>query len=164
MGRVRAIIHDAKFPKELWAEVAQTVVYLKNRSPALALDDIMPFDAWYGRKPALDHLRILGCTAYVYVPAEKRIKIDDRAEIGQLVGYGTANNQWKVWILEREVVVIIHLRLPFPVPRDLKDLIEFGLQRGGIHARHEKANVMPVFERVCWFYLGAPTIVTRRDK
>jgi len=105
MGRVRAIIHDAKFPKELWGEVAQTVVYLKNRSPTAALDNTTPFEAWYGRKPALDHLRILGCTAYVHVPAEKRIKIDDRAEIGQLIGYGGANNQWKVWIPERETVV-----------------------------------------------------------
>src|SRR5271163_3411151 len=67
MGRVRAIIDDAKFPKEIWDEIAETVVYLKNLSPTSALNNLTPHEAWYGTKPNLQHLRILGCTAYVHV-------------------------------------------------------------------------------------------------
>src|SRR5271155_2443600 len=48
--------------------------------------------------------RILGCTAYVHVPEEKRIKLDSHALKGQLIGYG-GTNQWKVWVPERNEVV-----------------------------------------------------------
>jgi len=106
MGRTRAIIEDAKFPKELWAEIATTVVYLKNRSPTVALDNITPYEAWYGEKPDLHHLRILGCTTYVHVPEEKRVKLDSHTLKGQLIGYGTATNHWKVWIPEHGDVIV----------------------------------------------------------
>jgi hypothetical protein len=104
MGRVRPIIEDAKFPRELWEEIAMTVVYLKNLSPTAALDNITPHEAWYGTKPNLQHLRVLGCTAYVHIPEEKRIKLDNHTMKGQLIGYG-GTNQWKVWIPERNEVV-----------------------------------------------------------
>src|SRR5271169_1936915 len=100
MGRVRAIIEDAKFPRELWDEIAKTVVYLKNRSPTAALNNLTPYEAWHKRKPNLQHLRILGCTAYVHIPEEKRIKLDSHTMEGQLIGYG-GSNQWKVWIPDR---------------------------------------------------------------
>ncbi len=104
MGRVRAIIEDAQFPRELWDEIAMTVVYLKNLSPTAALDNLTPHEAWYSVKPNLQHLRILGCTAYVHVPEEKRIKLDSHTMKGQHIGYG-GTNQWKVWIPERNEVV-----------------------------------------------------------
>ena len=56
-------------------------------------------------KPNLQRLRILGCTAYVHVPAEKRIKLDSHTMKGQHIGYG-GTNQWKVWIPDRNEVVI----------------------------------------------------------
>src|SRR5205809_6374511 len=104
MGRVCAIIEDAKFPRELWDEIAITVVYLKNRSPTAALNNLTPHEAWHKTKPNLQHLRILGCMAYVHVPEEKRIKLDSHTMEGQLIGYG-GTNQWKVWIPERNEVV-----------------------------------------------------------
>src|SRR5271167_3054287 len=51
MERTKAIIADGKFPKKLWAEIAATVVYLKNRSPTVALDNITPYEAWHKKKP-----------------------------------------------------------------------------------------------------------------
>ena len=104
MGRVRAIIEDAQFPRELWDEIAMTVVYLKNLSPTAALDNITPHEAWYGTKPNFQHLRVLGCTAYVHAPEEKRIKLDRHNMKVQLIEYG-GTNQWEVWIPERNEVV-----------------------------------------------------------
>jgi hypothetical protein len=104
MGRVRAILDDAQFPREIWDEVAVTVVYLKNLSPTSALENLTPHEAWFDKKPNLQHLRVLGCTAYVHVPEEKRIKLDSHTMKGQLVGYG-GTNQWKVWIPARNEVV-----------------------------------------------------------
>ncbi len=70
MEQVRAILSNTKLPKELWSELASTVVYLKTRSPTRALTGRTPFEAWYGRKPNVSHCRILESIAYVHVPKE----------------------------------------------------------------------------------------------
>ena len=69
LDRLRAILAETGLRKDLWAELLSTVVYLKNRSPTTALTDSKtPYEAWYGRKPALEHLRIVGCVAYYHLP------------------------------------------------------------------------------------------------
>jgi hypothetical protein len=52
--------------------------YLVNRSPSSMLDDKTPHEAWYAKKPSLQHLRVFGCDAYVHVPKENRSKLDKR--------------------------------------------------------------------------------------
>ena len=39
---VRAMIHSADIPKELWAELADTAAYLRNRLPTHANKEISP--------------------------------------------------------------------------------------------------------------------------
>ena len=34
--------------------------------------DKTPYEAWFEQKPAVDHLRVLGCDAYVHVPKDER--------------------------------------------------------------------------------------------
>ena len=104
MERVKAIIAESKLDKRLWMEIADTVVYLKNRSPTSAVATT-PYELWHGAKPDLSHLRIIGSTAYVHVPKEKRTKLDTHSHKGILVGYG-GTNQYKVWDLTRNDVVV----------------------------------------------------------
>ena len=104
MERVKAIIAEAKLDKRLWMEIADTVVYLKNRSPTTAVATT-PYELWHGVKPSLSHLKIIGSTAYVHIPKEKRIKLDTHSHKGILVGYG-GTNQYKVWDLTRNDVVV----------------------------------------------------------
>ena len=105
MERVKAILADSRLSKELWMEIANTVVYLKNRSPTAALDGKTPYEVWYGEKPDLSHLRILGCTAYVEIPKEKRVKLDSHSDKGYLIGYG-GTNQWRIWVPSRNDVIV----------------------------------------------------------
>ena len=42
-------------------------VYLLNRLPTRSLDGKMPHEAWYNKKPAVHHLRVFGCVAYMKV-------------------------------------------------------------------------------------------------
>ena len=105
MERVKAIIAEFKLDKRLWMELAETVVYLKNRSPTTAVTTT-PYELWYSVKPDLSHLRIIGSTAYVHVPKEKRIKLDTHSHKGILIGYGGGTNQYKVWDLTRKDIVI----------------------------------------------------------
>jgi len=43
--RTRAILTSAKLPARLWGKAIMTVIYLKNRSPTTALDQITPYEA-----------------------------------------------------------------------------------------------------------------------
>src|SRR5436190_8648807 len=85
-------------------ELANTVDYLKNRSPTSAVATT-PYELWNGVKPNLTHLRILGSAAYIHVPKEKRTKLDTYSHKGILVGYG-GTNQYRVWDLTRKDVVV----------------------------------------------------------
>jgi len=43
-----------------WAETLNTAVYLKNRSPAKGLEFKTPYEALYGFKHGIKHLRVFG--------------------------------------------------------------------------------------------------------
>src|SRR5579859_6948889 len=105
MKRVKAIIAEFKLDKRLWMELAETVVYLKNRSPTSAVTTT-PYEMWHGNKPGVAHLRIIRSTAYVHVPKEKRTKLDTHSHKGIMIGYGGGTNQYKVWDLTRDDIVV----------------------------------------------------------
>ena len=106
MDRARAILAQTGLPKILWMEIAAAIVYLKNRSPTRSLKGKTPYEAWFGRKPDLSHLRILGTPTYIHIPEEKRVKLDTHSHMGQLIGYGDTANQYRVWDhIKKDVVV-----------------------------------------------------------
>ena len=103
--RTRAILHDSGLPKDLWMEIASTVVYLKNRSPTRTLSTT-PYEAWYRSKPDLSNLRIIGSVGWVHIPIQKTTKLDDRSIECWLVGYGGAANHYRLWNPVRKDVVV----------------------------------------------------------
>ena len=47
MEMVRCMLHDASMLQKLWAEVASTAVYIRNRCPTSTLaNNITPYEAW----------------------------------------------------------------------------------------------------------------------
>ena len=64
----RSMLLDAKLSKKFWAESVTTAVYPRNRCPSKAVMGKMPYEAWFGQKRTVDHLRVFGCGAYVHVP------------------------------------------------------------------------------------------------
>ena len=70
-----AMLHDQGLLKFLWGEVANTVVYVQNRSPHQALDFKTPEEVFTGKKPDVSHFKIFGCPVYFHVPKEKRNKL-----------------------------------------------------------------------------------------
>jgi hypothetical protein len=105
MERVRAIIAEVKLDKRLWMDLADTVVYLKNRSPTSAVATT-PYELWHRVKPNLSHLRIIGSTAYIHIPKEKHIKLDTHSHKGIMIGYGGGTNQYKIWDLIKKDIVV----------------------------------------------------------
>nr|GEU67695.1 retrovirus-related Pol polyprotein from transposon TNT 1-94 [Tanacetum cinerariifolium] len=52
-------------------------------------------EAWNGLKPTVSHLRVFGSIAYVHVPSQRRLKLDDRSEKHVFVGYDKQSKCYK---------------------------------------------------------------------
>lgn len=72
------MITDARTPRFLWAEAVDTANFLTNRSSTRANGGSSLYLQLFGQVPDLSHLRIFGFLAYVQVPKERRIKLEDR--------------------------------------------------------------------------------------
>ncbi|WVZ90458.1 hypothetical protein U9M48_036759 [Paspalum notatum var. saurae] len=74
----------------------QTVlVYILNRSPTKALNGKTPYEAWHGRKPAVSHLRVFGCLAFVKELGHIG-KLDDRSTPGVFIGYTEGSKAYRI--------------------------------------------------------------------
>eukprot|EP00798_Chlamydomonas_sp_ICE-L_P010061 gene10061-biopygen7245 len=69
--RSTALLLTSKFPNMYWAEMVKSANTLRNLSPSSSSDKT-PYEMFYGTKPNVDHLRIIGCTAYVQIPVKSR--------------------------------------------------------------------------------------------
>ena len=63
----RSLLKGKHLPIQFWTKTIATVVYLLNISPTKAVMNRTPFEAWYGMKPSVRHLRIFCCIAYALV-------------------------------------------------------------------------------------------------
>jgi hypothetical protein len=56
-----------------------------------------PFELWYGRRPAVHHLRTFGCIAYVKDTTPHLKKLDDRGRKGIFIGYEKGSKAYCVY-------------------------------------------------------------------
>jgi transposase InsO family protein len=82
----RALLKQRGMPTVFWGEAVVTAVYILNRSPTKALNGRTPYEAWHGRKPAVSHLRVFGCFAFVKELGHVG-KLDDRSTPGVFERY-----------------------------------------------------------------------------
>jgi transposase InsO family protein len=64
VGMAQALLKQRGMPAVFWGEAVVTAVYILNRSPTKALNSRTPYEAWYGRKPTVSHLRVFSCLAF----------------------------------------------------------------------------------------------------
>ena len=64
-------------PYKFWAEAVTTAIYLINLSPTKAVLNKTPYEAWSGKKPSVEHLKIFGCIVYVLINAHERHKLEE---------------------------------------------------------------------------------------
>ena len=95
--------HDG-LPKVLWAELVNTAAYVINRTGVSSVDGKSPFELWFGKKPGLKHLRVIGTMCYVHIPVQKRKKLDKKALKCVLIGYDNDDN-YRVWNRESNSVL-----------------------------------------------------------
>ncbi|KAI5334921.1 hypothetical protein L3X38_025054 [Prunus dulcis] len=93
----KSMLHEKGMPYFLWTEAVHTAVYLLNRCPTKALNNITPFEAYSGRKPGIAHLKVFGFLCYVHVPTELRHKLEPKSTKGVFVGYATCEKGYRVF-------------------------------------------------------------------
>ncbi|KAG7594051.1 Integrase catalytic core [Arabidopsis thaliana x Arabidopsis arenosa] len=89
MEMTRSMMKHMHLPNYLWGETIRLTTYLLNRVVTRALKDMTPYECFRGKKPSMDHIRIMifGCIAYAKVDKPHLRKLDDRSRI--LIHLGT---------------------------------------------------------------------------
>jgi hypothetical protein len=93
LNKVRALLFSANATKTYWAEAAQAVVYLYNRTPHAGQGFVTPFQKRFGTLPDLTNIRTWGSTAYTKIHNTK--KLDPKCNKCVLVNFG--ENQYKLY-------------------------------------------------------------------
>ncbi len=89
MARSRTMRVGAGVPENRWDEFYNTACYLYNRTPSSSLPPgKTPYELFYGSPPKVDHLREIGCRAFVLIPTHNA-KIRARSFECILIGYGS---------------------------------------------------------------------------
>jgi hypothetical protein len=94
---VKTMIHDKGMLQQLWGEAANTAVYLMNRHPTVAVEGKTPFEAWCGRKPSVNHLRVFGSICYAHIQKELKQKLDESSEKWIFAGYSSQTKGYRLY-------------------------------------------------------------------
>jgi transposase InsO family protein len=93
----RCLLKSMKVPAKFWGEAVKTAVYILNLSPTRSLEGRTPFEAWYGKKPSVRHLRTFGCVAYAKRVGPGITKLADRSVSGVFFGYEPRTKAYRVY-------------------------------------------------------------------
>ena len=81
---------------ELWGDFLIAVVYVLNRVIS-STSTKTPYELFFGTKPDLNNLRVIGCRAYPHTPDPIRKSLDPKSKPCWFVGYGDGQKGWIVW-------------------------------------------------------------------
>ncbi|WVZ50199.1 hypothetical protein U9M48_001476 [Paspalum notatum var. saurae] len=93
----QCLLKSMDVPAAFWGEAVKTAVYILNRSPTKSLDGKTPFEAWYKRKPSVQHLRTFGCVAFVKIVGPGVNKLADRSVPGVFLRYEPGTKGYHVY-------------------------------------------------------------------
>ena len=88
---VRVLLYSAGLHAKFWSAALLHAVYLHNRRCHRLLK-ITPFEAWYGIKPNLKHLKIFGSRVSVKRTGKRRAKLDRHSFRGIFLGYSATDH------------------------------------------------------------------------
>jgi hypothetical protein len=65
-----------------------------------------PEEAFSGKKPNVENIRIFGCPVYSHIPKGKRNKLEPSGKKGIFVGYSDSSKAYKIYILEQHKIKV----------------------------------------------------------
>ena len=64
LDMVRSMMSLTDLPLSFWCYALETTAFTLNRALSKSIE-MTPYELWFGKKPKLSFLKILGCDAYV---------------------------------------------------------------------------------------------------
>jgi len=92
----RSMMVHSSADKSLWGEAIMTAMYLRNRSETSTLPDMTPYEAWFGKKPGVSHLKVFGTKAVVLDKTRKG-KFSQKGIEHILVGYSETAKAYRLF-------------------------------------------------------------------
>ena len=97
MSKTLAAMSDSGLAPTYWGDVFLASVYVNNMTYTSANKDFTtPFERFYGYKPQVGHLRVIGSIAWLYIRRALRNKLEKKAIPCSLVGYSEHSKSYKV--------------------------------------------------------------------
>jgi transposase InsO family protein len=93
----RCMMKSKSVPAHFWGEVVTTTVYVLNRSPTKSLEGVTPYEAWHGKKPSVEHLRVFGCVGHVKNNGPGVKKLTDRSTKMVFLGYAEGTKGYRMY-------------------------------------------------------------------
>lgn len=143
MEKVRCLLLDSKLDNKFWAEAALTAVYLLNLLPK-GKELKSANELWNGENIDMKKLRIFGETAMIFVPKEKRKKLDQKSEEGIFIGYEP--NGYRIYnsmsnkVVIAKDVIFLKNEIPSLEAADEKDIEKCLAAKQEVHSA---TNVIP---------------------
>jgi hypothetical protein len=103
---MKALMNDQGLCMYLWGEAAMKKIYVQNRSCHRILKDMTLEEAFSGKKPNVEHLRIFGCLVCIHSPKDIRKKIEPSGKKGIFVGYSKSSKAYIIYIPEQHKIEV----------------------------------------------------------
>jgi hypothetical protein len=104
----RVLLYQNYILRIYWSDAILTSTYLINRLPSAKLNYKSPLEIFYQRKIMIDHLKIFGCTNYVYND-NKQDKLDVRAIKTIFLGYSSQKKGYKCYDLIHKKFIFLKI-------------------------------------------------------
>lgn len=97
VGMTRSLLKSMQVPARFWGEVVTTAVYLLNRASTKSVSGMTPYEAWYEKKPSVEHLLTFGCVAHVKKIGGHLPKLGDRSSPMVFIGYEAKSKAYRMY-------------------------------------------------------------------
>jgi len=99
MDKAESMRLEACLPQSWWEFALDHATHVYNRTPIHRLGWMTPSEFLSGSRPSVDHLRVFGCAAYVFIPAE--VRVNKLAPKSKLMTYLGSHPGGRGWIFMR---------------------------------------------------------------
>ena len=142
MEGVRAMIAEGKMEKKFWAEAANTIVFLLNRTGTSPVQGKTPYELIYKRCFDIKMIKgIFGDKVWAYIPKEKRKKLDMKSKQGLFVGYSDNVKGYRIYY-EKENIVCIEREIIFSLENKSENkVVTLGLIRENNSDSSDEENI-----------------------
>jgi len=113
MEMAKSMLKENHFPNDYLTEVIACATYVINICPNKSVKNMIPEEAWSGRKHSMTHMRVHECVAYAHVLDELRKNLNKKGEICKFFGYNDESKAYKLYnpltkkvIINRDVKLI----------------------------------------------------------